>query len=401
MKKIFSILINVSLVILFMTGFQNCKNESVEQAATPITDVPPSLKDQTQAKKIVIELSADQIKTLNIPVHQISLVHKHISIVAPGEVTPAPNYLAIISAPVEGRVLQLPVNEGDKIKKGQVFLELESLTYGSLVADYLQAKAEENYQSSQLNRIQQLVQKGINPESELERVKADYARSQASIQAAYAKLRAVGTTDGDINQLGSTQNINPRLKVLSPINGIVDTHNVELGQAVDANQQIATVVDLNKVLVKSYISPEEGRLVAPGDSVEITHRLLEGQVVWGVVRTINPGLDQANKSVVVNTFIDNRDGWLKPGDNIRTQLYTQATRNLISIPIKAVTYNNDESIVFVKVDATHYEMRKIIIEEIRNEVALISSGLSEGELIAIGQVFSLKALARYELIAEE
>lgn len=400
MKKRMFVYKRILIILMVLIGISSCKNHKDNFDGSGISDLPPSLNEKAEDYKTVIEIPENQADSLKIPLHEINLKQENISLLAPGEVTPAPNYLAIISAPVEGRVLQLTVNEGDKILKGQVILELESLTYGTLVAEYLQAKAEENYQANQLKRIEQLVNKGINTESELEKVKSDFARAKASIQAAYAKLRAVGATDKDINKLGTTENINPRLKVLSPISGTVDTHEAELGQAVEANQQVATVVNLDRVLVKSYLSPEDGSLVSPGDSVVISHRLLEGNVVWGVVSTINPGLDQTNKSVVVNTFINNKNGWLTPGDNVRTELFTQGTASLISIPLKAVTYNNDQGVVFVKIDTRHYEMRNIKIEEIRNNKAIVSEGLKEGENIAVGQVFSLKALARYKLIAE-
>jgi membrane fusion protein, heavy metal efflux system len=320
---------------------------------------------------------------------------------APGTVNPAPNHIGIISAPVEGRVLNLPVQEGERVSKGQVILELESLAYGTLVADYLQALAEVDLQRNQLQRMEKLVEKRINPEAELEQVRAGYIRAQASENAAYAKLRTVGVSDGEIGTLKSTDRINPRLKVHSPINGVVDSHTVELGQAVAANETLGTVISLNQVLVKAYLAPEDGTLVSPGDSVSISHRLVNQVPLQAVVSTINPGLDETNRSVVVNILVTQKDGMLKPGDNVRTDIITTSPVEVITVMMDAVTYNNNDPVVFVKMAEATYEMRKIRIKEIVDGFAVVTSGLKNGEQVAIGQVFSLKALSRFKLISEE
>ena len=280
-------------------------------------------------------------------------------------------------------------------------IDLESLTFGNLVAEYLQADAEVKYQQSQLTRIRLLVEKGINPETELDKVKADYARAEAGIRAARARLKAVGAPDVDIEGLNTNDKITPHLRVVSPINGYIDSHDVELGKAVSVNEQMATVMNLERVLVKAYVSPEDGRLINPGDSIEISHRLINHHLITGIISSINPGLDEKNKSLVVHAILANPEAWLKPGDILRTLIKTRVNRPVINIPITAITYDNNDPVVFVMKDELHFELRKIIIDELRGELAYVSAGLEPGEQVAVGQIFSLKALARFELIAEE
>lgn len=391
------------LLLSFFTAglLVSCQSKDQAVQENQISSLPPSLTANQPQKAQIIEISGEQEASLKISTYTIKDQHSPVTIIAPGEVFAAPNYIAVISAPVEGRVLKMHNNEGDPVSKGQLLMELESLTYGNLVAAYLQAEAEEQYQQSQLSRIRQLVEKGINPESELDKVKADYARAQADLRAAFARLKAVGTTDSDIQALSENDKITPHLKILSPINGSIDSHNVELGKAVSVNEQLATVMNLQKVLVKAFVAPEDGRLIAPGDSIKISHRLIDHENISGVISSLNPGLDQRNKSVVVNAFLDNPSEWLKPGDILRTTISTRVTKPVINIPIKAITYDNNDPIVFVWKDDNHYELRKITIDELRGDIAYVSSGLQAGEKVAVDQIFSLKALARFDLIAEE
>lgn len=395
------IIVTLSAVLLTSAFLHSCANQPQNEAETAWSATPPSMETSSGDDPIMVTIPDNQSENLQIPLHTIDSMQAPVRVIAPGEVYSAPNYIAVISAPVEGRVLKMYANEGDPVSEGQVILEIESLTYGNLVATYMQAKAEEKYQESQLQRIRQLVDKGINPLSELEKVQADFTRATADSRAAIARLKAVGASDRDITLIEQQDNITPHLRITTPISGYVDAHMVELGTAVAVNQQLASVMNLNKVIVKSYVSPEDGRLVQSGDSIFITHRLIEHGPIEGIISSIKPGLDEKNRSVVLNAILENPNQRLKPGDIIRTEILTRVKRPVISIPLSAITYNNNDPVVFVMKDARHYEMRTITLEGMRGEKAYVTSGLAAGEKIAAGQIFSLKALARYELIAEE
>ena len=153
-----------------------------------------------------------------------NVLNHAFTVSAPGVVMPAPNYIAILSAPVDGRVISLPLNEGESVQKGQVILELESLTFGNLVAEYLQNRAEERYQSTQLQRVEQLTEKKISSEADLEKAKSEYLRALGALNASYSRLRAVGVTKTEIETFTTNDKITPKLKILSPISGVIDQH---------------------------------------------------------------------------------------------------------------------------------------------------------------------------------
>jgi cobalt-zinc-cadmium efflux system membrane fusion protein len=392
------IILAVLLTGLLLTG---CKNKNQTGREDGALNLPPSLTTGSDPGKVLVKLSPQEVKELNIPLLMVKSETRTYTLTAPGTVYPAQNHIGIISAPVDGRVLDLPVHEGQRVTKGQVVTELESLTFGTLVADYLQAIAEVDLQSNQLDRMTKLTEKRISAEADLERVKADHTRAMAGVNAAYARLKTVGVSDAEIDALRSTARINPRLKVHSPINGVVDSHRVELGQAVAANDVLATVISLDQVLIRAYLAPEDGMLVNPGDTVRISHRLINEKPLEAVVSTINPGLDENNRSMVVNILVNQRDGLLKPGDNVRTEIATRSPAEIITVTMDAITYDNDDPVVFVRLDDHTYEMRPVAIREIANGFAVVTSGLASGEQVAAGQVFSLKALSRFKQISEE
>jgi cobalt-zinc-cadmium efflux system membrane fusion protein len=68
--------------------------------------------------------------------------------------------------------------------------------------------------------------------------------------------------------------------------------------------------------------------------------------------------------------------------------------------MSALTFDGDIPVIFVKTDENTFEQRALKTGAYRNGFAVVNSGLSVGEEVAVTQVFSLKALARYKKFAD-
>ena len=323
------------------------------------------------------------------------------SIAAPGVVFPAPNHISIISTPIDGRISKISAQEGQSVKMGQELFCIESLEFGNMVSEYLQAVSEETFQTSRFQRLEQLVEQTISSKSELDRARSDFQRAKTSVIAAVSKLKAIGVPDQEINAFKTAESIDPTLKIHSPISGIVDQRSVELGQSVNALQMLARVLDMSHVLVRGYVSPEDARYIVAGDSVKISRRQNDSFVMRAVVTSINPGLDENNRSVIVNVLLATNQNWPKPGENLHLSIVTSAPVEVITIPMEALTYEGNDPIVFVQISESVFEKRKVEVPEFHDNYAMVKSGLAKNEKLAVTQVFSLKALSRFDKIAEE
>ncbi|MCB0743502.1 MAG: hypothetical protein KDC67_06330 [Ignavibacteriae bacterium] len=123
--------------------------------------------------------------------------------------------------------------------------------------------------------------------------------------------------------------------------------------------------------------------------------------IEGNISTINPALDEINKSIVINAELNTKNNWPKPGENLKVEITVISSSPEITIPLSSVAYDGDQSVVFVKASETKFEQRPIIIKKIYAQSAIVSAGLYEDEEIAVNQIFSLKALIRFEDYAEE
>jgi membrane fusion protein, heavy metal efflux system len=390
----------VTLPFLFTLVGCNSGEKAEDTAAGIDVDVPTSLKDDTD-KLLIITLSDKERDELSVKTETVKSEFVDHKIIAPGVVFPAPGHSSIISTPINGQVTAINVYEGDWVNKGQELFRIQSLEYGTLISEYLQAYAQESFQKSRLARLEQLVKERISSASELEQATAEYRRVSALLKSANAKLRAVGVPETEIAQFSESGNFEPTLKIVAPINGVIEKNFVELGQSVNALENLSRVLDTRKVLIRGYVSPGDAVLVKPGNAVDITKREQEDMAMTGNITSVNPGLDENSRSVVVNIIIPSVNNWPKPGENLRLAITSESQKETVAIPLQALTYDGDEAIVFVKKGANTFERRPIIIDEISGDFVFVASGLSPAEEIAITKVFSLKALSRFDIISEE
>jgi len=388
------------LLLLFLTT-GGCNREAVQESLSDIIPPPPSIANETQDRVAVIRLDDRLSAELNIQTVTVQRTQGRYAINLPGEVLPSPKNFALVSAPISGRIVQIYAHEGEAVRKGQVLLELESLAFANLAAEYLQAKAEEAYQQTQVDRLLLLVEKKISPRSKLEKAEADLSRASTSVSATYSRLKAVGVPDDRIEQWSVNQRQRPLLQVLSPITGIIDQHNIDLGQSVSDYQEMMSIIDPSHVLVRGFVSPEDAGALHPADPVTIRKRKGSGIEISARITTINPALDPENKSVTVNILMPTVGGWPIPGQNVTLEIQTTQEIPVMMLPLSAVQYDGARPAVFVQKDRHTYEKRYIEIARINEGEVIVAGGLDDGEVVAVSQIFSLKALGRFELYGEE
>ena len=223
----------------------------------------------------------------------------------------------------------------------------------------------------------------------------------SSSRAAFSKLKAIGVPDEEITAFTETEKIDPVLKIHAPIDGVIEKNFVELGQSVNALENLSRVLDTRVVLIRGYLSPDDARLINAGDSVIISKRENNENIAKATINSLNPGLDESSRSVIANIILPTIDGWPKPGENVRLEVETSSKLEIVAIPVEAITYDGNDAVVFVKKGPGIFEKRRINIAEIRDKYVFVNNGLMNDEEIASSKIFSLKALSRYEIIAEE
>ncbi len=386
----------IMLAILLL----GCKGEKTVHVPEDIP-LPPSLRDSEAAQTQLVTLDSAMAQRITIRTIRIARQHHAMRFPVPAVVEPDPDYFFIVSSPVEGRVVEIAHFEGETVEQGQVLFKIQSVVFANQLAELLQSQADLNYYKSTYERLKKLARQKIATERALQKAEADYLRAVAIHQAARAKIRAMGIPEAGIAEMLSDGKREPYLPIFAPTNGTITMLHIQQGQPILPADQLCTITNFSRLRVKGFISPDELALVSVGDSVEIYQKSSPGLKIKARIQAINPALEPQHKSIVVYVPIQPETNWPLPGQNVRMTIFSRTKEKVIAIPLKAIEFEKDSPYVFVKKRWNAYEKRPITIRRTVGTMAIIQSGLNEGEEVAINQIFTLKALSRFEEFAED
>jgi HlyD family secretion protein len=252
-----------------------------------------------------------------------------------------------VSANLMGKVVRLPVKEGDKVKKGQVLVVLDAIQYQAQVAQARaaleQAKASLSQSETLVQRKKELYDKGLISKEEWEAIQTQHAVNQAQVRQAESNL-------------AQTADWLSKTTLTSPINGVVTQLNVELGEVVVTGtmNQPGTVImmlgDMGEMEVEADVDETDMKDILVGQPTEIKVDALKDTVLTGVVTTVgNAAVAKANLggvgetvSFTVKTSITNPPPNLRPGMSATVKIQTAQKDSVLYLPIQCVVVRQVE-----------------------------------------------------------
>lgn len=283
-----------------------------------------------------------------------------------------------ISSEVSGEIVELPVKEGDVVKKGQLVCRVSPdilrSGYDRAVASYntqkasvgnagqmlAQAKANFDNSAAKFKRSKELFDKKVLTAAEFDAAKADYESSKAALEA--ARQNQIGSNYGLAQAAASVKEAQDNLNktsIYSPVDGVVSKLSVEKGERVlgtiqNVGTEIMTISDLSTLDVNVDVNENDINRVALGDSSTITVDAFLGKKFKGVVREIGNSANVSGSSTdqVTNftvkirllpqsyALLERKDAKnpspFKPGLSATVDIQTNQTEAL-SVPIQSVT----------------------------------------------------------------
>jgi HlyD family secretion protein len=229
-----------------------------------------------------------------------------------------------VGSQVSGRVQQLFVDYNSTVKKGQTIAKLDPLLFDAAVqqarANYLSLQgglskdqAQENNTKLIFDRTKALVEQKVMAQSDLDTASANYQAAQAQVEADKSNLESARAmlNQAEVNRGYTT--------IISPIDGIVISRNVDVGQTVAASFQAPTLFviaqDLRHMQVDTNVGEADvGRLTA-GMTATFTVDAYPGRPFTGRLRQIRNAAQTIQNVVTYDAVIDvdNPNLHLKPG----------------------------------------------------------------------------------------
>lgn len=392
--------------VLFGLVLASCGEPEPIDHSTDVESHPPSLSETLQPGVEAVELSEQDQQLLHIETVRVEPQRVTFEIPGPGLVEASPEGLALVSTPVSGIVTAIHAHEGERVQEGEPLVTLESLAFAELYADYLEAHAERAWLETEEARVSELVEGEIRARRDLERLQADQLRTLAREQAARSRLRALGVTDRDLQEWENQPPEDRALFTLhAPMNGQIERHEIDLGEAVRADQLLLDIVDPTQILVRGFLDPEIRPYLQVGGEVLIrqleTEQRPGSPEISGEIEAVQPALDRENRSLVVNARLETDGNWPVIGQRIRFIARVSPEEDRVLLPSEAIQYDGSTATVYVKQSESRFERRTVTVERTFEREVLLAEGVAAGEEVAVTQLFSLKALLQFDQFAEE
>jgi membrane fusion protein, heavy metal efflux system len=368
----------VLALLLFVTA---CGDRGSEQP-TP----PSKASTQSGVPRIsIIQAPAsvqDRVRTDRVAAHVVPEV-----VTAPGEVALDLKQVAKITSRIDGQVEQIHVQLGDRVRRGQPLLAIESLRLDELVQEYLVTKSQADVAESGYRRTEKLAADQIVTERRLVEERGHYLEAQARHQHVREKLLNMGMTASELRELehGSHQE-GHRYTLKSPIAGTVVTQNVVRGQGVTPGNELFEIVDTSRVWVFANLPIEQARKFKEGDVGTILPK--GGEPVTAPLTYLAPVADETTRTIQIRFEVANQQHSLKPREYVDVQLAI-ASEPTLAVPLSALTMVDNVRGVFVQRESG-YAFVPIEVGREGGGWVEVRKGLTAGEQVVVDGVFDLK-----------
>ncbi|MGE0472733.1 MAG: efflux RND transporter periplasmic adaptor subunit [Nitrospirales bacterium] len=370
-----------------------------EQSPVPSIDEPPPIEQAspppgtTPAQPQRLVLSPQMVEEVGILVEPVKRGTFQNFRDYPGTVKPIESQLAEISTLVQGRVSKVFVKLGDEVKEGEELALLYSHELGLAQSTYLRAIAELSLAEKAFARGKYLLtQKVISQAKYLQR-QGEWVVKAAAVQEAQERLRLLGMSDSQIQDLKSTHKFQSYLAIQAPFSGRIIHYSISRGEVVEPGTNLFTIANLKKVWVVANIPEIDISSIREGKTVTIRVASFPNERFTGTIVIAGDVLDSSTRTLMVRVEVNNEHLKLKPEMYASVRVYFDHDPQALTVPTLAVQRHQGSSFVFVKHDANHFELRPVILGTEDIEETKILSGLAEGEFVVTAGAFALKAQA--------
>src|SRR6185295_3606755 len=308
------------------------------------------------------------------------------AVTAAGDIGPAEQ--VSVRPEINGRIETLPVDIGDKVRKGAVLFTLDDKDLqterSSRLTEIERAKLELDRALRNYDRSKQLFADKLISQELFEDTRTEFELAKNALERAQKELHLLE------DRLTKT-------KIIAPFDCTILTRPVSIGQAVsgsggfNSGTEVLTIADLHNLIINAHINQADITRLHQDQLVEVAVEAVPGLVVIGRVERIAPQATIRNniKGFAVRIFLKDADKRIRPGMTANIKIPVASADNVVAVPLAAVFTDHDpqtyktERYVYVTRGEEEYERRPITIGVSDFFYAEVQYGLNPGEVVAL------------------
>ena len=362
------------------------------------------LETSNQARKQAGSYKPSDADWATVSTEEVARREFHAENITEGKIAIDEDRATPIFSPYAGRVTKLLAKPGDKVKRGQPMLVVETTDAVQGLNDFMAAIAAVNKTRSQLKLAETVEKRNTDlyagkatPLKELQQAQADLVTAQndmrsatTALDAARNRLRLLGRSDEQISTFQETGKISSETSLIAPIDGTVVQRKVGPGQYIASNapDPVFVLGDLSTVWLVAYVRETDALKIEPGQDINFTVLGYPDRVFKAKVDYVAASLDPVTHRLMVRAGVDNADGVLKPEMFANVTIFTSADRRGVATPREALIYNGSSVSVWVVHPDKSIEKRQVKTGDISGWFIQVLEGLSPGErVITKGTLF--------------
>jgi HlyD family secretion protein len=322
-----------------------------------------------------------------------------------------------VSSEADGRVQKINADLGDRVRAGQVLIELDDekqryayeqqqaalartlAQYGASDPEHLpdveqtpdakRTKADLAQAEQAYERAAELYKRTLIPQQALDDARTAVETKKASYDASLHNARnlraSIRASEAEM-KLAARQLRDAAIR--APFDGYVEKRLVNLGELVKAQMPVMAIVRLDPLKVIAEIPEKMAPWIAEGRPVELQVDAYRDRTFTGKVTRISPAVNTATRAFPFEALVPNGDAVLKPGTFARVHVESGKVDDVLTLPYAALQYRYGVNRVFV-VQGDRLAVRELQVGERVGDRIEIVSGVKAGEQVAITDVESL------------
>ncbi len=339
-------------------------------------------------------LSQKQLEAQQMRLEVIGEQEVSATLDTPGRIAFDDLKVAHVFAPVSGRIVGIHAAPGQRVRKGDPLLELESPEVGLALSDVGKAEADLAAAERELKRQRELFEAHASAERELDQARSADGRARAELGR--ARRRA------ELFQRRGADRVTQRFFLRSPIDGEVIARNANPGTDVQGQfsggsaPELFTVGSIDPVWVFADVYEADLSRVKPGAPVQVKVIAYPDKAFPARVEWISSTLDPATRTAHLRCTLQNPDRDLLPEMYATVSVATPPRKALV-VPRSAVLHAGEERVVFVQTGTTEngllrFQRRRVVLEESERDPVPVRSGLQGGEAVVVSGALLLSGM---------
>jgi RND family efflux transporter MFP subunit len=257
------------------------------------------------------------------------------------------------------------------------------------IASVRQAIANRDDARQAFERAQNLNGRGLLTRADRDTAETRLKVTEANYQAALDTVHSLKASLQD--RRASYELAQKKLSdavIKAPIAGSISERLVQPGEFIRENTQVATIVQMSPLKLKTAIQEKNASLIHPGQAVEFDVEAFLNRKFKGKIAYVSPSVDQATRTFAVEAMVDNSDRHLKPGFFAKGVVLTSIDEKVLAVPDDAVSTLAGVSTVYV-IENGKARQQQITLGARQNKLVEVTGGLTGDEVLAIANLNQL------------